>query len=131
MSSCIHPWTSSEVVSGTLSWAGHFPAWKTKAVGRAGAPDTGGDAPALNVAETDWVVPVGMPEVIWLRGGTPVPAALGAEDAPLPAAAAEEDGAAAVADEAEEAAAEDEAEDAALEDAGADAEEVEATDDVA
>ena len=102
-----------------------------QAVGRAGAPDTGGDAPALNVAETDWVVPVGMPEVIWLSGGTPVPAALGAEDAPLPAAAAEEDGAAAVADEAEEAAAEDEAEDAALEDAGADAEEVDATDDVA
>ena len=104
-------------------------------MGRAGAPDTGGEAPALNVAETDWVVPVGMPEVIWLRGGTPVPAALGAEDAPLPAAAEEEeDGAAALADEAEEAAAaaeEDAVEDAALEAADADAEEVDATDDVA
>ena len=72
--------------------------------GRGGAPEYVGTAPGVNVSARGSDVPVGMPDVSWLSGGTPEPAAAGAGVAPAgagvaPAAPDDEVGAAPLDDE--------------------------------
>jgi hypothetical protein len=53
-------------------------------VGRAGAPETGADAPAAKVAVTGSVAFVGIPKVMLSIGGIPVPVAAGTTVTPVP-----------------------------------------------
>lgn len=52
-------------------------------VGRVGAPDTGAEAPAAQVAVTGRVAPVGIPNVILSSGGMAVPVAAGTTVTPV------------------------------------------------
>jgi hypothetical protein len=72
LSSCIHVWTLSEVVLGTLSCAGQSALLNTNLAGSTGAPGIGGVAPGAYVTVTGEGVPKDMPEDIKLSGRTPL-----------------------------------------------------------